>query len=305
MDPSELNGSKKAFQGQWPMISVIVPVFRVEKYLEECVSSILAQSYANLEIILVDDGSDDNCPAICDGFQANDNRVKVIHKKNGGLSQARNYGLRIATGDFIGFVDGDDWIESGMYEAMLSAMLETGADIAVCNYHKESSDSKSIQRGEESSERKLYSSEEAMRIILSSTGFIRNTVWNKLYRRSVLANVIFPEGKLYEDTPWTGKVVCKAKKVICLASPLYHYLVRSDSLSHDDRQIVRRTMDKNEMLEQRLAFIRENCPDLEKLALCEFLNQFCIGLGFFRDLISYRSKILKIKCILRLIFLHM
>ena len=187
-------------QDKKPLISVIVPIFRVEKYLEKCVSSIISQTYSNLEIILVDDGSDDNCPTICDNFQAKDSRIKVIHKTNGGLSQARNYGLRIATGDFIGFVDGDDWIEPCMYEALLSALLDTGADIAACNYHKESTDSKDIQRIATSSERHLYSSEEAMRMILSLTGFIRTLVWNKLYRRSLLANVFFTEGKIYEDT---------------------------------------------------------------------------------------------------------
>ena len=264
-------------QDKKPLISVIVPIFRVEKYLEKCVSSIISQTYSNLEIILVDDGSDDNCPTICDNFQAKDSRIKVIHKTNGGLSQARNYGLRIATGDFIGFVDGDDWIEPCMYEALLSALLDTGADIAVCNYIKESTEPKPIQRIAESSEGKLYSSVEAMKMILNSTGFVGNFVWNKLYRSSLLANVFFPEGKLYEDSPWTAHVVCRAKSIICIDYPLYHYLYRPDSLSHDDRQIVRRTMDKLEMREQRLKFIHEHCPVLEKFALFEFQNHFCFG----------------------------
>ena len=114
-------------------------------------------------------------------------------------------------------------------------------------------------------------------MILSLTGFIRTLVWNKLYRRSLLANVFFTEGKIYEDTPWTAQVVCNAQIIVCIDSPLYHYLVRSDSLSHDRKQIVRRTSDKIEMREQRLKYLREHCPVLEKLALFELQNQCFIG----------------------------
>ena len=120
------------------LVSIIIPVYNVEKYLDKCVASVVNQTYTNLEIILVDDGSPDNCPALSDVWQVKDSRIKVIHQENGGLSHARNEGLKIAIGEFIGFVDSDDWIEPNMYEALLTVLWETkGAkgDIAVCNYH--------------------------------------------------------------------------------------------------------------------------------------------------------------------------
>ena len=116
-----------------PLISVIVPIYKVEEYLYKCVKSILAQTYTNLEIILVDDGSPDNCPAICDEFAAKDSRVTVVHKKNGGVSSARNVGLDTATGEYIGFVDGDDYIEPTMYETLYKYIVDNNTDVSVIN----------------------------------------------------------------------------------------------------------------------------------------------------------------------------
>ena len=115
-------------------ISIIVPVYKVEKYLDKCVNSIVGQTYKNLEIILVDDGSPDNCPAMCDEWAQKDSRIKVIHKKNGGLSSARNAGLDACTGDYIGFVDSDDWIEPDMYEYLLNIGMKNNADVSRCEF---------------------------------------------------------------------------------------------------------------------------------------------------------------------------
>ena len=115
-----------------PLISIIVPIYNVEVYIRNCVDSILGQSYENIEIILVDDGSPDNCGDICDEYGSKDKRIKVIHKKNGGLSSARNAGIDIATGDYLGFIDSDDWIESDMYESLYTALTSHKADISVC-----------------------------------------------------------------------------------------------------------------------------------------------------------------------------
>ena len=115
------------------LISVIIPIYNVEAYLDECIASVIAQTYSNLEIILVDDGSPDNCPQMCDEWAAKDSRIRVIHKENGGLSDARNAGIDIATGEYIAFVDSDDWIEPEMYEIMLAALKNENADICACN----------------------------------------------------------------------------------------------------------------------------------------------------------------------------
>ena len=122
--------------GYSPLVSVIVAIYNIEPYIRRCVDSVLAQDYQQLEIILVDDGSTDQCPAICDAYAQKDTRIKVIHKQNGGLSDARNAGLNVATGEYIGYVDGDDWIEPGMYGSMVRSCVEQQAQIAVCRYNR-------------------------------------------------------------------------------------------------------------------------------------------------------------------------
>ena len=257
-----------------PTVSVIIPVFQVEKYLEKCLDSVVNQTYTNLEIILVDDGSPDNCPAICDAWKSWDPRIVVIHQKNGGLSVARNEGMKLATGEFIGFVDSDDWIERNMVERLLSALLETDADIATCCFQQEREGSKDNKEYRKSLERKLLSSDEALKQLFLGKRFIQNVVWNKLYRRTVISDLWFPAGKLYEDGLWTAKALGNARKIVCIDYPLCHYLYRPESLSHDARQKRKRFEDEYEMIQQRIDYIRENKPSLEKLAFLK-LQDFC------------------------------
>ena len=149
---------------QSPLISVIVPVYRVADYLDQCVVSIVTQGYQNLEIILVDDGSPDECPALCDAWQARDHRIKVRHQANGGLSCARNAGVRLATGELIGFVDSDDWLEPEMYEKLAKALMETGADLATCRFYNETESSPRPRMTNGISENQaLFSTEDALR----------------------------------------------------------------------------------------------------------------------------------------------
>ncbi len=253
-----------------PLVSIIIPVYQVEKYLDRCVASVVNQTYTNLEIILVDDGSLDNCPAICDAWKERDPRIKVIHQQNGGLSVARNEGLKIATGEFIGFVDSDDWIEPEMVEILLSNMQATEADIAVCDYLRESEDSPETIQQPESPAVTRYTAEEALRLLLSDKHYLRTIVWNKLYRRHLLENIFFPEGKIYEDNIWTPQIIGRSKLIITIDLPLYHYLLRPESLSHDVHNMYRRFMDKAEMVEQKIQYIHEHYPNLEDLAIAEY-----------------------------------
>ena len=258
----------------YPLISIIVPVYQVEKYLEKCINSIIAQTYKNLEIILVDDGSTDSCPAICDRFKEEDSRIKIIHQENGGLSLARNVGLEHATGDFIGFVDSDDWIEPNMYEVLMSALQETGADIAVCDRQIETSDPKLISIDITSCERKLYSSEEALRMIINKERFIYSYVWNKLYKRTILANIQFLNNTIYEDILWTPQVVGNTKLLVCVDCPYYHYQSRAESLTHNNQNEVQRLLNKIEMYKKRLEYIHKYYPSLEKITVFK-LQIFC------------------------------
>ncbi len=260
-----------------PLISIIVPVYQVEKYLVKCINSIINQTYRNLEIILVDDGSTDNCPAICDLFQTEDSRIKVIHQENGGLSHARNVGLEIATGDFIGFVDSDDWIEPNMYEVLMCALQESGADIAACTRQDEYEDSMPISINVKTVKSNIYSAEEALREIINRKRIIYTYVWNKLYKRDVLKNIYFPKGKMYEDMLWSFQAIGNARLLVCLNYPLYHYLQRPESISHKKELAFNGELDKFEMIKQRTEYICMHYPKLKKLYLLNFLNYCCRG----------------------------
>jgi glycosyltransferase involved in cell wall biosynthesis len=259
-----------------PTVSVIIPVYQVEKYLDKCIASVVGQTYQNLQIILIDDGSTDRSPAICDEWKERDPRITVIHQPNGGLSRARNAGLKVATGKFVGFVDSDDWIEPNMVECLLAALQKTDADIAVGGFEGFTEDSKSIPYAKaKSTERSLCSTGDALKRLLLLRGFIRNFVWNKLYRRTVLSGIAFPEGRLYEDVTWTAQVIGNAKSVVCVNQIFYHYLHRPDSLSRDDRQFIRRLQDELELTEQRLDYIHRHHPSLDKFAVLRLHNLIC------------------------------
>lgn len=210
------------------LISIIVPVYNVEKYLPRCVSSITAQTYKNLEIILVDDGSPDTCGEMCDAMALKDDRIKVIHKKNGGLSSARNEGLRAATGDYIGFIDSDDWIQEDMYEYLMDGIQKYDADISICQRIV-------IKNNVESpvtlDKDYVYDTDTAIRKLLDEE--IMNAVWNKLYKREIVEGIYFPEGRNYESTAVTFQYIERAKKVANLRYGKYYYLQRDDSIVHE------------------------------------------------------------------------
>ena len=213
-------------------ISLIVPVYKVEPYLCQCIDSLLAQTYTNLEIIIVDDGSPDRCPEICDSYAKKDARIKVIHKENGGLSDARNAGLDIATGAYIGFVDSDDWIEPAMYELLMQQMLQTGADISMCG-HFNYVDGKYNEAGSDGSIT-VFNRDEAMdQLYMDQT--IKSYAWDKLYRRKLLEGIRFPKGRCYEDIYIMHDVFARAEKVCYLNKCLYYYRRRAGSIAQSDK----------------------------------------------------------------------
>ena len=212
-----------------PKISIIVPIYKVEPYLRKCLDSIVNQTYQNLEIILIDDGSPDRCGEICDEYAAKDGRITVIHKTNGGLSSARNAGLDAATGEYIGFVDSDDWIEMDMYEYLLSNVLSKNADICICGRYEEYENKFFIKRylGEE-----LLNKEDAVCALLKND-LIQNFVWDKLWRRKLFDNICFPVGRTYEDLAIVHRLFERAEVILCLPEAKYHYLQRPDSIVGD------------------------------------------------------------------------
>ncbi len=212
-----------------PLISVIVPVYKVEPYLRRCLDSIVNQTYQNLEIVLVDDGSPDNCGAICDEYAARDERIRVIHKENGGVSTARNAGLAAATGDWIGWVDSDDWIEPDMYEYLLKNAQAHGADIAVCSRY-EVFPNRQIAWSWESTE--VLDTAGALKRLLENRT-MQNFLWDKLWKRELFEGLLFPEGWNFEDIAIMYVLFERAQRVVCLPERKYYYRQRQDSIVAD------------------------------------------------------------------------
>ena len=217
---------------QTPLISIIVPVYKVEKYLVKCVESILAQTYTNFELILVDDGSPDLCPSICDEYAKKDKRIIVIHKQNGGLSDARNAGLDIATGDFIGFVDSDDYIEKDLYELMLRGILNAKADMAICNYLCVDEDYNLIREKNKylPIRDEVLNASEFITKYTEEFGWYYVVAWNKLYRKSLFDNLRYPLGKQHEDAFLIHYLAFRCGKIVCIRKGLYYYVQRQGSI---------------------------------------------------------------------------
>lgn len=245
-----------------PKISVIVPVYNVDHYLEPCVSSIVNQLYTNLEIILVDDGSTDRSSLICDSWMKIDSRIQVIHKNNGGLSEARNVGLSIASGDLIGFVDGDDWISPNMFSLLYENMIETGSDIASCGIEL-------VWEGIAETYRLtkegccVLNKRAAMEAIISES-WLKQPVWNKLYKAETLKNVKFVLGKTHEDVFWSYQVINNADKVSVIDTPCYHYVQRRGSIMN--RSYSLKNLDALDAKVERTNFIEKYYPELFQLS---------------------------------------
>ena len=211
-----------------PLLSVVVPVYKVEPYIAKCLDSICGQTYDKLEIILVDDGSPDNCGTICDEYAKKDNRITVIHKANGGLSSARNAGIMSASGEYITFVDSDDWIEPDMYSKLMSAVLSEDADLAACGTIVEQQD-RQIKKANPA--QTYYAEAILENLIKNNLGEF--SAWNKVYRYEFVANTLFTEGRNFEDILSLYRIVSGMKKAVAISNCLYHYLVRNASISHD------------------------------------------------------------------------
>lgn len=249
----------------YPLISIIVPIYKVEPYIHRCIDSIIHQTYKNLEIILVDDGSPDNCGNICDEYATNDSRIKVIHQKNGGLSAARNKGLDICQGEYIGFVDGDDCIHPEMYQRLYDDIITHQVKLAFCQpnmcYHD-----KIVSIDERHSECK-----EKGYIILRS--LIENIWWSacsKLYHRSLFENIRFPLGKVNEDYPITIRIYDQCELIAVNYNKLYNYCIRENSICTSPLNI--KKFDQIENTLDVVHYMKEKHPEWQDAAEYVFLT---------------------------------
>jgi glycosyltransferase involved in cell wall biosynthesis len=255
-----------------PTLSIIVPVYKAETYLENCINSILDQSYSDFELVLVDDGSPDQCGAICDAYAQTDERIKVIHKENGGASSARNVGIDIAQGVYIGFVDSDDYIDKNMYEILLNNLKLYDADISECKLLMVNDfTTKATHKSEQI---KVFNNIDALHNLYN--GNYTNTVvlWNKIYKKSLFDEIRFPLGKIHEDDFTTHKLLYKAQKIVNTDAALYCYFRSSNSVMR--KQFNLKRLDALEAFKQRKTFFKqEKLTDLYDKA-CESYGDLLI-----------------------------
>ena len=285
------------------LISIIVPIYNVEAYLEKCIKSIVDQTYTNLEIILVDDGSPDQCGIMCDRWAAKDNLINVIHKKNGGLSDARNSGLAMASGEYICFVDSDDWINLRYVELLYTAINKFQVPIAACDVTPFYEGNNIAVDIEEPISYGVYTSEGAIETLINGTHF-RAVAWNKLIHRDLLLGEEFPVGKLHEDEFFSYRILAKAEKLAYVDVPLYYYLQRQGSIM---TSISIRHLDSLEAGLQRLTFLEKHYPRLyrtDKVTFCTACLLFYRGVMFssYKEKSAYIRKIRKARMQVRFQF---
>lgn len=248
-----------------PLISVVIPVYRTEEYIDRCAESVINQTYKNLEIIFVDDGSPDNCPVMCDEWAKKDSRIVVIHKENGGLSSARNAGVAIAKGEWVGFVDSDDYIAPDMYEKMFLAVQESKADLCICGMkwiNEDGSLYKEILSSPITDE--LLTMEQALYKLVRLDYYYYVTSVNKLYKKELFEKVAFPEGKLHEDEFTAHLFIEECEKIACIKDELYFYVQHQKSIMNSEYSIKR--LDGVYALYDRYLFF-ENKGDRKKAKL--------------------------------------
>ena len=251
------------------LISVIVPVYNVRSYLEKCFESIAGQNYRNLEIILVDDGSTDGSGDLCEELAGRDSRVRVIHKKNGGLGSARNAGIDAARGEILSFVDSDDWIEPGMYDTLTEIMHRENAQIIACGIKKVSETGEVSYYQDNLEERRVYTREEAL-IELPKNERLSNSMCNKLFRRETIQGLHINEQIFYEDNPFTPQCFARAEKIAYTAEPFYCYFERTGSISRKGFSV--REFDRVTADRMRLDFYREHFPQCESAAAIAYIG---------------------------------
>lgn len=225
-------------------VSVIIPVYNVEKYIKICIESVLVQTYALIEVILVDDGSTDGCPAICDAYAKCDDRVQVIHKKNGGLSDARNAGIRVATGEYIMFVDSDDYIAPNMVEKLYEKAKENDADMVLCQFSIIDEAGEELQRNARPIDGGVWPEEKFWNCYYNGDTVFCVVAWNKIYKRELFRDIQYDVGKYHEDEFMLNKLVENCRFVDMLEDKLYFYRQRIGSIT-DSEDPVRR-MDRIE-----------------------------------------------------------
>lgn len=269
-------------------ISVVIPVYNVEKYLSECLDSVINQTYKNLQIILVDDGSTDSSGKICDEYAEKDDRITVVHQSNAGAGAAKNTGLELIDGDYFSIIDSDDYIELDMYEKMVNSLEKYNSDIAQCLFRNVFVN--------DSFDRK-YKIKDNYPKVLTSKKFLSELLydwkyaifWNKLFKSSLLKEIRFPVGRKIDDEFFTYKLVCNAKKVVNIDNILYNYRMRKTSVMNENNTD-RLIYDRIDCFIERYNYVSDIYPSLKK----KYNLKLYDDLLYFKDSAKNNGKILSL-----------
>lgn len=283
-------------------ISIIVPIYNIEEYVSRCIDSILKQTYSNLDIVLVDDGSTDNCSNICDEYAKKDNRIRVFHKENGGLSDARNFGIKYAKGKYISFIDGDDFVAEDFIYTLYQNLIKYNADISVCGYSIYNNGI--INKFEKNNQDYIIELKPkyAIKYMLDNNFAFRHCTWNKLYKIELFKNISFPYKRIYEDVGTTYKLICKSKKVVYDSSSKYYYVKNYNSITNT-HIFDKKELDRIEMSNQMCDYcVKKYNKDislkhlLEKFRSCQYI--YCLDImirnnKYDKSYVNITKKILK------------
>ena len=277
------------------LVSVIVPIYNAEKYLDRCINSIINQTYSNLEILLVDDGSQDCCPEICMHWAENDSRIKILHQDNKGVSAARNTGILYSTGQYIVMVDSDDYLASEMIHTLYTALIQNQADLAICSYETGTDNCWQFKK-HKCTDVEILSGQKALAgIYLDNYKALQYVApWAKLYKRELFEGTNYPEGKIFEDIYVTHKILYKCNRVVITSEKLVYYYEHEDSIMHAPFHIGK--LDYLEALNERIAFFKEHqLNDLESIAYDEYLHALIWEYSRARDILGNREAMKDIK----------
>ena len=262
-----------------PLISVIIPVYNVEKYMHQCIDSVINQTYKKLEIILIDDGSTDKSGQICEEYAKKDSRIVVVHKENGGLSDARNLGIDICSGEYLTFVDSDDWISHDMVYCLLNNIKATGADISIGQYKKVFDNN--YKKSDKKNKFVKLNKKEGIYQFYVKRRFSCHAC-EKLYNKKLFENIRYPKGKLYEDEYTTYKLLWQSDNIVCTDKVCYYYYIRRDSISH--AKFNERQLDKLDAYDRVLDYFEQKMPEIVKYIQFRWLDAYIV---FCRDSARY------------------
>lgn len=277
------------------LVSIVIPVYKVEEYLERCIASTVGQTYQNIEIILIDDGSPDRCPEICDAWARKDSRITVVHQANGGVSSARNAGLKISSGSYVLQLDSDDYIAPNTVATLVSVAKESNADVVICDYLKGSNEDYKFKDEYPDTVELIDGKEAISRIYIDNHNALKYAApWSKLCKRRLYDSILYPDGKIFEDIYTTHKILYFSERIAVLKMPLFYYYQRPNSIMNESFNLQK--LDYLQALVERTEFFAiHGLSELESIAYDELLHALIWEYSRTRDILHSKEGMTYVK----------